>query len=369
MRMLAGRSFRVGVCLLAMMSAARAAPDPVAPRPNELSDSSAPKVSVPSSIWDISPDGTATHLQSGMSCPHSSGDFINVGERVYDRAGFDISCGYTSPRSGVITLYLTLHDPARFQTDFEDAKKAIVSHTPSARPRDGVIKLPARLDWKSAGYEERDGALNSDVAMTLLSGWEYEIRATYRPMEQPAIETAIENLTATILDSAGKHLAACAASPPPQRSGARITDQKQLMTYSVMASVELSISPRENIAPVWCAESAFGVGDRPFVFWRNIAQSDAGPADRISPVAEGRSITILFDALATAAADKENPDTHHAIYEIVLENDKEIVVVGISDGRLSSQQVAAFTLTQPSIPVLVRIDKHDRKITVFAPKP
>ena len=368
--MLAGKTLRAGICLFALTSVAWAAPDPAGLPPNGASDIfAAPKTPLPHSIWDVAPDGTATHLQSGMVCPPMSGDFIKISEQIYDRAGFDISCGYNSPRAGVLTLYLTRHDPARLQADFEDAKKAIVSHTPSARPRDGVMALPAGLEWRSAGYDERDGALDSDIALASLSGWEYEIRATYRPSEQAAIEAAVANLTGTIVESAGKHLAACAASPPPQRSGAAITDQKQLMTYSVLAAMELSTPPSDGVALVWCAETAFAMGERPFVFWRNIGKEDAGPVDRITPIGDGSPVTIRFDALASAAANKDDPGAHHAIYEMVLEDSSKIELVGISDGRPSTEQVATSTLARPSIPVLARINKLDHKISIFTQKP
>lgn len=370
MLMLARKSLRAGICLVALTSVAWAAPDPIVLPPNDASGLfTAPKTPLPRSIWDVSPDGTATHLQSGMTCPRLSGDFVKIGEQIYDRAGFDISCGYSNPRTGVITLYLTRHDPAQLETDFEDAKKAIVSHTPSARPRDGIMALPAGLEWKSAGYDERNGALDSDIALTSLSGWEYEIRATYRPSEQAAIEAAIASLTGIIVESAGKHLAACAASPPPSRSGTAITDPKRLMTYSLIAAAGLSTSSPESAAPVWCAETAFGVRERPYVFWRNIAKAETGSVDRITPIGDGPPITIRFDALATAVANKDDPGARHAIYETVLEDSSRIVLAGIFDGRPSSELVAASILTRPSIQALAQINKQDHKISIFTQKP
>jgi hypothetical protein len=111
------------------------------------------------------------------------------------------------------------------------------------------------------------------------------------------------------------------------------------------------------------------MGERPYVFWRNIGQADAGPVDRITPIGDGAPVIIRFDALATAAANKDDPGAHHAIYETVLEDSGKIELVGISDGRPSSEQVAASTLSRPSIPVLARINKQDHKISIFTQKP
>ena len=324
----------------------------------------------PKSIWDLSPEGSATHLQSGMICPRVSGDFTILGQQVYDRAGFDVSCGYSNKTMGVITIYLARRDPARLEEDFESAKKAVISRTPSAVLQDRTLPLPAGLAWKSAGYSQNGGAMDSDLALASLSGWEFEIRATYIPARQSDVAQTLADLTATVAKSAGQHLAACAAAPMLSRSSVPVSDQKQLLVFTLSASVTGSVAiPGEN-EPVWCAENAFLAGDHPYVFWRNItAVPKGGPADRITPIGDGRTVTILFDAAATELAGKETPESPHTIYDVEIDEGASVALVAVLDGRPSGEDVAKLVLLRASVPVLARFSKTDHHITIYQPKP
>ena len=312
-------------------------------------------------------DGSATHLQSGLVCPHASSDFIRVGVIMYDRLGFDVSCGYNG-KAAAITLYLTRRDPARLEADFQDEKQQVVSKTPSAAPNDGAVPFSSDLNWKSAGFNERNCALRSDLWLTSLSGWEFQIRATYAANDTARVAAALADLSAEVEKSAGAQLAACAASPPPAQRGAqKIDDQAQLMNLTVSGMMQI-VKARSGPAANWCAENALQANGNPFILWRNIALTGkSGPVDRITPVLAGSTILIFADEAGNEMLVKSSPGSPADIHDVVVDQDATFDLAGIYNGRPLPRDIAGLVLAGRPFGVFARVGKTDNKTTKYAP--
>jgi hypothetical protein len=354
--------------LLILVPSAGADPEGAPPAaPPSSSPPPSLNTSPPKSVWDIDMDGSATHLQSGLVCPHASGDFIRVGAIMYDRLGFDVSCGYNG-KAAAITLYLTRRDPSRLDADFQDEKQQVVSKTPSAVPNDGVLSFSSDLDWKKAGFNERDGMVRSDLWLTSLSGWEFQIRATYAANDTARVAAALADLSADVEKSAGVHLAACAASPPPQRGGAqKVADQAALMNLTVAGSMEIAVAGKNTDAN-WCADNAFQVGPSPFILWHNIAAvGKVSFNDRITSILGGATIFVLADKAGDEMMLKTAPGSSADIYDVVVDQGDAFALAGIYNGHPLPRDFAGLMAPGGSFGVFSKIGKTDKKVDIFAP--
>lgn len=351
--------------VLTFASSAGADPETAPPEPPP---SPTLNVSPPKSVWDIDTDGSATHLQSGMVCPHASGDFIRTTVIMYDRFGFDVSCGYNN-KSAAITLYLTRRDPAALDTDFQSEKQQVVVKTPSAVSNDGALAFSSDLDWKKAGFNERDGTVRSDLWLTSLSGWEFQIRATYPAGGAAPVAAALTDLSAGIEKSAGAHLAACTASPAAQRGGAqKIVDDTMLLKLSLsgaMGAVAAGNSPAN-----WCAEGAFQVGPTPFILWRNIsATGKVNFSDRITPVLGGMTIFVMPDQAGDEMLAKSTPGATSDIYDVVVDRGDTFALAGIFNGHPQPRDFANLMAVGGSYGIFSTAGKTDKKISIYKAPP
>ncbi|HUO03504.1 MAG TPA: hypothetical protein VMU31_12035, partial [Rhizomicrobium sp.] len=359
-------SWRLAVfTFLAFIPCAFADPEGPAPAPQPQPSLDGPP---PKSVWDIDMDGSATHLQSGMLCPRASGDFARVAVRMYDKVGFDVSCGYNS-KTAALTFYLTRRDPASLEADFEGEKKAVTEKTPSAAANDGALSFTTDLAWKSAGFNESGGALRSDLWLASLSGWEFQIRATYRANETAPVATALAELSAGIEKSAGAHLAACAASPPPQRGGAqKVMDDAALLKLALSGAMGAVVAG--NNPANWCADSAFQVGPTPFMLWHNIgAAGKVSFADRITPVLGGTPIFVMADQAGNEMLAKSAPGSTSDIYDVVVDRGDTFALAGIFNGHPLPRDFANLMVVGGAYGIFSTAGKTDKKISIFRAPP
>lgn len=276
-------------CLWGAVAGADVAETPAAPRDS---------AKVPQSIWQVAPDGTATHLQSTLVCPPELGDFHQGKLITYDNAGFDVSCGFVA-RDGWITVYLTRLGPNRLDDVFADGKRQIVEHTPDATALpDAEQKIfDSNFNFLHLTYTQQNGAMWSGIWMTEISGWMFEFRATYRPEAQQKMFDAMAELTRRVAETAAKHLAICAKAAPVVRDGVAVTDkdvlQKAMMMATLFGAVRSEADKKEIQKPVhWCAER--NIGPAPGVFWHAVYDDGSDAlADRITPESVDDPVALM----------------------------------------------------------------------------
>jgi len=314
----------------------------------------------PKSVFEIADDGTATHLQSQLQCPASLDGYTRDELRVYDGIGFDVSCNYRGPQSDV-TIYLARHPVAQLAPAFENAKQAIVKRFPDAVPRDTGMALPPGLDWKAASYASRGGAQLDDVLMADVSGWEYEVRATYLGPSVAQAAKVTADLTEQMRQMAGAHLAACAAAPAPARSGQPVNGVPYLGAMALSGIAMAHLGPPPAATPVWCAEGNFTLGQDHPILWRNIAfDGKSGFSERIT-ASDPRVIEVRLDPASGEVAAKQGATM--TVYDVLLEDADRIDLVGIFNGRPGPGDVARLIFSGP-VHFLIRFDKTANRIEI-----
>jgi hypothetical protein len=319
-------------------------------------------------------DGSAIHKQTGMVCPSASGALKRNQLAMYDKVGFDVSCNYRTAGAD-ITIFLTMRDPSLLQRDFESAKQALVTTTPGAVPRSGTLAAPAGLPWLQAAYDEQGGSVRSDVLYAQLSGWEFEIRATYRPDNEAMVNSAAADLTAAVRRSAGTHLTACAAAGRAldgTGSRNRNLDALQALSMAAAAITKLTVTIPTPGA-VWCADTGLGIGPGDYVWWRNITGATEGPVDRITSIKGdvGRTIFVVRvpanvgQAVAEKVGGASTLDAND-IFALVVDDAQSTKIAGIFNGRPSFKDIAGLVLQGP-FGVYAEIKKPDGTITVYKP--
>jgi len=239
------------------------APQP-APQPASAPPSSGINTAPPKTVWDSDVNGSAIHQLTGMVCPGASGAFKRTELAMYDRTGFDVSCNYRVAGGPDITIYLTFRSPALLQGTFEAAKQALVQNVPSATPRAGMLTAPPGLSWLQAAYDEQGGTVRSDIFYLQLFGWQYEIRATFRPEAEAAVTAAIADLTATVRRTAEPRLTACSGTQPRDGTGPRNQNLEVLQALSAAAATvakQTVTTPQPGTA--WCPDIGFGIAPAP----------------------------------------------------------------------------------------------------------
>jgi len=355
---------------------------PTATQQTSAIPAQAPQPSVninpPKTVFNIDVDGSATHLQSDLVCSATSLGWRRVSTIAYDATGFDVSCGYRNPAGSTITIYINRHPPSQLNAIFQGSKDAIPKSRPDAISRTQTAVAPPGFQWLSAGFSQRDGAEDSDLFLTQLpDNWQFEIRATYKPDDMPAVNAAMADLSDKLTRTAGTHLAACAASLPPTRSGVRNSDVDILMAYSsaTAATAKLTVvSPRNDA--VWCAETSFRVGDFSYVFWRNIGPANEGPVDRITNISNGLSDPVIVLRNAAQLVDAmvahpqlgggKHPADSAAVYGVVIDSAQATLVVGLFDGRPSLKDIATLALADRH-GVYAQVKKPEGSITIDRP--
>lgn len=317
----------------------------------------------PKTVWDADLDGTAIHRMSELQCPNASAQFRRTTLTMYNPAGLDVSCNYRAPGGDDITIYLTLNDGMTLAKALGGAKQALVDREPTAKLRDGTMPRPGGLDWASAGYQEKDGAVYSDIYYALLPGWLYEIRVSYAPADAAMVEAALDDLSATVSRTAGRHLAACAAAAAPFPGQALSLDSTTQMALTLTALAEpLDGTELSGEGALWCAQHALGFGGRPFVYWRNLAPEAKGVVDRITPISGEDRIVVLADPAGTAVARDKAGSKPGAVFDLLIDNKDTATLIGLYDGRPPLDQIVKQL--QAGAP-LAQMHKADKKMTIF----
>jgi hypothetical protein len=350
--------------LFACLSSAGWADTP--PAPQNSSTPPAGPVIPPKAIFEIADDGGALHQQSLMQCPAKLDGYTRDQLHVFDKAGFDVSCNYRGSQSDV-TIYLTRRASAQFAQDFEGERQAILKRFADAAARDGAVPLPPGAEWKSAGFASNKGVQLDDLLLTQLSGWEFQIRATYLGGSTDATHKMVEDISALTLKTAGAHLAACAAAPPPERAGQSISDVDYVTTLALSGITMARLNPKPDPTPVWCAEGAFPLGQTNPVLWRNISfDGKVGDADRIVG-SDPRIVEIRLDPAGGEVAAKKGATME--IYDVIIGNADSADLVGIFNGRPSPADLAKLVFSGGQIRVFAHFDQATKKLQLFTAKP
>jgi hypothetical protein len=317
---------------------------------------------VPKSIWQREADASGTHLQSQLKCPVSAGPFRLTALIATDAFGFDVWCQYDTATRDRITLYLTQRQGESLQDDLEVAKSAIPMSMPGAMlmAPDGQESFTNDSAWLSALYDA--GRARTGVWVTDFSGWTFKFRATYAPAQQQAAFDAMSELARSATNSAGARLGACANRTALERTGRPIADERQAIPLAVTATV-MAYAPLRGpnappfIEPIWCPAEPLTVEGQPFLLWYNIAQQNGGPVDRLTAMRDGDPVTILtvFDSIQ---------NTIPAAYDIAIESETTISIVGIYDGPPTIEEIARFG-PRGYVGVFASIDKRTGRVTVF----
>jgi hypothetical protein len=328
----------------------------------------------PPSVFLMTPEGAAVHRQSHLVCLPSMAGFLRVSTVMYGRPGFDVSCGYragNTPGAAVVTLYLTLAPRDSVDAVFEMTKASLVQATPGVVARVTTAAEPPGFAWLKAGYTMRNGGA-TEVFLTRVSGWDYKLRATYRPEDEAAVGNLLAALSAGVTRTVAPYLAACAASPPGPRNGQRNQDLTVLQTLTVasaMVAAKALTAPGPEAA--WCAESGFNFGDASFIHWRNISGAD-GPVDRITPINGGTSVLVLRDPptlVNEVAAKLPSPVNVNgrAVYAVVIDGPESMQIVGIFEGRPSLNDVAGLALGK-AVGIYGQVSKQPgNPVTIYRP--
>lgn len=327
----------------------------------------------PKTVWDSDLDGTALHRISTLQCPTSSGPFRRFNIQLYDKVGFDVGCDYRSEGTE-ITLYLTKINPADFDQHFESARKAAAERFPNTVSRDGTLPLPPGFEWRRASFALENGII-SDVLMAPLHGWYFESRVSYRPENAGATGTALAELSALALKTAGQHLAACEARATFAPEGKRVTDKAKVQAFGVVTGALLgklevngeAVRPGAPAELLSCADGSFSIGNDNFVFWRDVSASGT-PIERIMGIEHGFMATTrdpLTNIFAEISAGKGTVTSNASRMPgvvVLVDRGEDWDVMGFFEGLPSMKDMAEAALL--SSPV-ARTSKAGNKTTIF----
>jgi hypothetical protein len=308
---------------------------------------------IPHSIWRFDDNNDATHLQTGLVCSATSGDFKRIELRFYKASGLDVSCNYRDSEKTLVTLYMTRRGTESVADDFKSAKQELTQVTPSAQPLPDTDQkaFASDMKWSTLLYSEQGGQVHSGIWITDLHGWTLEYRATYAAANEATALSEMAALTNLAEKTAGGVLATCEKSGVPERSGILIADKDAMQQALVLASVLGAVTPDKDEHPqsaprsvTWCPETEITSSGYRMLLWHGAFEdgSDAS-ADRITP-------EILEDPPALEAA----PDQLGSIVQNELkggkannwtakiDNGKRTWLFGLFSGRPSGEALGAL---------------------------
>jgi hypothetical protein len=325
---------------------------------------SAFNASPPRTVFDIDSDGSAIHQQSGLVCPVTLQGWARNSTVLYDKPGFDVSCGYRNSAGSVITIIFARHPASVLNQTFDQAKQAIQNATPGTNLREGTATAPRGFDWLKVGFERQNGEIWSDFFITQLHDWEYQVRITYKPADLDEVNAAFAAISDNVARTAGKKGAACDAADKPQRDGKRIFDAEEIRSYTVSAAAQArAIIAASRSGGNWCAEGATS-GTSTIDYWRNVAVDPKAQAlDRLLGIDNDTHWVVASDAVATNVSAKNG--TPHLIYEVLIERTDDIILVAIFDGRPSPTDL--IQIMNASRPIYASVNKSTANITFFNP--
>jgi hypothetical protein len=235
---------------------------------------------VPKSIWQREADASGTHLQSRLKCPVSAARFRLTALITTDAFGFDVWCQYDTATRDRITLYLSRRQGESLQDELEGAKSAIPMSMPGATliAADSQESFTSDPAWLSALYDV--GQSKTGIWVTDFSGWTFKFRATYAAAEQESAFQAMTELTGAAANSAGAHLAACAAAPMAERTGNAVASDDRAAAPMAIVGIagHFAKSDKARPEPVWCIERAYENLSAPILGWRNIGERELSTA-------------------------------------------------------------------------------------------
>lgn len=313
----------------------------------EIAENPKPAEQIPQSIWKVEADGALTHRHSQLACPVLSAAFRRGKAVVYDRAGFDVSCGYNR-QGGAITMYLTRHGQDTLQDDYADAKRQLVEHEASASlVSETPVPLTTAVPWLTAIYTEKDGLLETGIWMAEYSGWMFEFRATYAPAARADFLAQMEKLAAAA-EPARRHLARCAKSGPIVRGGTPVTDKAVIASSMMMLSLmggagEAAAEDASKASPLyWCAEGP--LGGVPAILWHAVNEDGSDAlADRVTPITLDEPIALQAapNPLAALFSDDKAGD-NPAKWYASIRTGKQTWFFAITSGRPSAESLTAL---------------------------
>lgn len=324
----------------------------------------------------MAPDGTATHLQSTLICPDAVNGFTRGKLIVYDRVGFDVSCGYTG-RRGWITVYLTKLGTTSLQAAFDDAEHQLLQHAPDAVPLpDADQKTFAGAEnYLHLTYSEKNGSLWSGIWMADFSGWMFEFRASYAPGAEAEMFDEMAELTRRAADTAASHLALCAKSSVPERDGVALTDEQDIASVGMAVGVaalagegEAKDGPKIEKPGVWCAERPIEGFKAPLLLWHAVsAEGKTQSYDQVtlssygaSPVLQAGTGTagLIYDEI------KSDGKTH---YVVTLEDGDDVLVFSIWAGRPGVEVLGHLMqdFLDGPVRILAKVNTKTKSITIY----
>jgi hypothetical protein len=168
---------------------------------------------------------------------------------------------------------------------------------------------------------------------------------------------------------------ACAKAVSPARTGHRIRDELVLIGFTISATqvVQLHHFANNDVVyptPVWCAERNLTLKGENYTLWHNIAADGAsGPFDRLvkadrSPEGAVGNVTVVADRHVAAMRKEGEAPAPEVVYDVALESEDEISLLGTYDAPLTADDMAAFA-SGNYVGVNAQIDKKAHKVTVY----
>jgi len=305
------------------------------------------------SVWEGAGDGGLTHLQSGLACPATLGEFRRVSTGVYDGAGFDAGCNYAAS-GAALTIYMTRKGAMDVAATMAAARAEYVAAGAAQHPvfqSEDQVTDGGRA-WTVARYAE-DAGRRSEIWLAELDGWLVQYRTTFMPSGQARTEAGVRAMTANVLASAGPPLAACAKAGPVTRDGKRVTDTEQIGSDAMMSAIiggalmsAAKEEPRkgktrkakddaEDVLEqpiVWCPQQAYKQDGYTAVFWRGV-RTDGSDAqiDRATLVTKGPPavLSVGLDGMLGLIKDDGKPPRWAAS----IADEDQVVIYGYFEGR------------------------------------
>lgn len=318
----------------------------------------APDEPVAQSVWQMNAAGTAVHRQSHWQCPLRFGDFARHDVHIFDAFGLDVSCDYRWANGTEITLYLTRRSGGDLAADFEAAKQAMTDRKDNAgvKPVADVLMptLPTTRTWLQAVYANTSGKMRTGVWYAWYGDWEFEIRATYRTNEEPAVMTAMGQMADEAAKTAEAHLLRCQHAGIPARAGQPITTKDKIFGSVVTFGALLGMDRKRGTDDAgtgkdllglwhpadWCVDGSVGDTDMPMLMWHGIdAQGAAMPVDRLELMTLGPP-PILESRLDPVQPQLNGEPAAADTYAVLMQQDTAFVLYAFYAGRPEPKRLA-----------------------------
>ncbi|MBU6444349.1 MAG: hypothetical protein KGR48_10605 [Alphaproteobacteria bacterium] len=168
-------------------------------------------------VFVVEDDGTVKHVQSGMVCPAKFPNLALWHVEVFatPTKGYDVGCDYgrndaEGHWAAKLTIFATKAPAgATLDTAFDDDRKGVLQVSPDARSLGPALDLTdgdkntaeALPEWRSEAFLiVREGRQYTDqLVVSVVAGWIFEIRATYRGAPGKIVVTKADGPQAAVL--------------------------------------------------------------------------------------------------------------------------------------------------------------------------